>query len=581
MVTDLTTKKLDMKNKSNIFNKGTLLLLCLIFTMFNACNKDDNESFEKTRLFRPVLNEDLYAEGNTIYVNMGNLKNAVGYVVEVSRDTFKTIDYTIVSDTSFVVIDENTAGEELFWNMLYQVRATALEADAEYNSKISDLGNVRTEVFPSILNAPAKFDVTDIAARVTWATVNDGAPITGIKVFAASDLKLNTPLFDEVSVSSAEDDAGEGFVYGLTPETEYQIAIYSGTEIRGWVNYTTREPDISPTAPGVIDIRADESPSAVENAVISAPDGAIILVKRGVTYNLPSSSNALNKSITIRAAYGFGEQKAKLFTTGNWNIASGSDIDHIRFIDLEIRGEDYGGDYVFNPSSGNTNVKELLFDNCVIGTLRGIVRFRGTNATLSNYEIRNSVVDSIGNYGLFTGDTNAGTPATATVENVKFINSTFNKIQVGIANRNNSKSIVIDGCTFANFPLAGNAGYKIFRYRGGDGNNNVTDGIVISNTIFGHGWDQTGTATEYPVTGTEGLPNTAFDVSNTYTVTDMSWFTDANGEPVNTIPNLVIGNAGNTQNGLFADPENNDFNIKDSGFTGKFTAGDPRWRVKI
>ncbi|UKM66483.1 DUF5123 domain-containing protein [Flavobacteriaceae bacterium GSB9] len=571
-----------MKSKSNIFNMRSLLLLCLIFTMLNACDKDDEQSFEKTRLFRPVLNEDLYAEGNTIFVNMANLKQAIGYVIEVSRDTFATIDYTIQSDTNYVEINENTVGEELFWNTLYQVRATALESDSEYNSRISDLGNVRTEVFPSILNSPAPWDVTDVAARVTWDTVNSGAPITGIKVFSADDLKLNTPLFEETPISSEEDEAGEGFVYGLTPETDYQIAIFSGAEIRGWVNYTTKVADIDPNSPGVIDIRDDESPSAVTNAVAAAQDGDIILIKRGITYDLPTNSNPLTKSITIRGAYGFGEQKAKLFTTGNWGIAQGSNIGHIRFIDVEIKGEDYGGDYVFNPNTGDTNIEELLFDNCKISTLRGIFRLRGTNATLSNYEIRNSTIDSIGNYGIITCDTNPGTPQTATVENIKFVNSTFNHVQVGITSRNNSASIVIESCTFANFPLGGNAGYKMFRYRGGDDNNNVANGIIISNTIYGHAWDQSGEAEEYPVTGIEGLPNTSFDVSNTYTVDDFSWYINDNtGEALNAVPNLPLGNAGSTQDELWVDPENNNFNIKDSGFPGKSSAGDPRWRVTL
>ena len=53
---------------------------------------------------------------------------------------------------------------------------------AQYDSKTSDLGNVRTQRFPTILNIPQAYDVTDIAARVTWDCL--GAPVTGIKVFA-------------------------------------------------------------------------------------------------------------------------------------------------------------------------------------------------------------------------------------------------------------------------------------------------------------------------------------------------------------------------------------------------------------
>src|SRR5699024_8912850 len=208
---------------------------------------------------------------------------------------------------SFVTIDKTLVGEELFWNTLYQIRVTAHAADPQYDSKVSELGNVRTQRFPTILNIPKSYDVTDVAARVSWTPT--GAAVTSMQVFAAEDLKLSTPLMDPISVSAEQQTAGESFVYGLEPETQYQIAIYSGEEIRGWVNYTTKKQGIDPNSPNVIDLTEDESPTAVANAVASAADGAIILVKRGVTYDLPEED--LTKSITIQAAYGFGPQKAK------------------------------------------------------------------------------------------------------------------------------------------------------------------------------------------------------------------------------------------------------------------------------
>src|SRR5690606_14751032 len=344
-----------MKINKSIFNNRLLMVLLLGAGILVACSEDDGDQFEKTRLFRPVLNEELYAEGNSIIVDMGSLKEAESYSFEVSRDTFATLDYTFKTDSSFVTIDEKLVGEELFWNTLYQVRVTAHASDPQYDSKVSNLGNVRTQRFPTILNIPEVYDVTDVAARVSWTPT--GAAVTSMQVFAAEDLKLATPLFDPVAVEADQQVSGESFVYGLEPETDYQIAIYSGTEIRGWVNYSTKVADLDPSSPSVIDLTQNENPSAVADAVATAPDGAIILVKRGVTYDLPEAD--LTKSITIRGAYGFGSQKAKLYTTGNWNIAANSTIDHINFIDLEVRGEDFSGDYVFNPNTDNVYVREL------------------------------------------------------------------------------------------------------------------------------------------------------------------------------------------------------------------------------
>lgn len=550
-----------MKNISNILSIKMVLFLCLSVVLFNACQEDE-QNFEKTRLFRPVLADELSAEGNVVIVNMGKLKAAIGYTLEVSRDTFKTIDYTIKTDTNYVKIDEDLIGEGLYWNTLYQIRATAHAEDPQYDSKVSDLGNVQTERFPTILNIPAVYDVTDIAARVTWKPL--GAAVTGMKVFAGDDLKLKTPLFPETTVTSDEQLKGVSVVYGLSPETKYQIAIYSGTTLRGWVDYTTKVKDIDPNGPGVIDIRADESLSAVQNALATAPDGAIILVKRGVTYDMPTF--AINKSVTIRAAYGFGEKKARLFKDGNMNIASGVNIGHIRFIDLEIRGKNYAGNYAFNPTSINTNINELLFDNCKIGTLRGIIRLRNTTS-ITTYEIKNSVIDSIGGYGLLTCDQAPGTPQTANVKNIKLTNSTFNKVTWLVVSKNNSQSIAIEGCTFANVT-------NYFSYSGGTGNNNVTSGISIKNSIFGHSWDETRVATTFTTTGvSQGLVSTSFDVGNCYTTSDITWSKE--------VPNLTPKTYSKGQNDLWVDPQNNDFNFKDKSFVGRITAGDPRWRLKL
>lgn len=41
------------------------------------------------------------------------------------------------------------------------------------------------------------------------------------------------------------------------------------------------------------------------------------------------------------------------------------------------------------------------------------------------------------------------------------------------------------------------------------------------------------------------------------------------------------GNYSSTQEDLWMNPEMNNFNFKDTGFSGKYTPGDPRWRAKL
>ncbi|HOY51766.1 MAG TPA: hypothetical protein PLX49_08360, partial [Prolixibacteraceae bacterium] len=74
------------------------VLLLLFAGMFWMVACEEEEVYPRTRLFMPVLNEELSAEQNNILVNMARMKEAVSYKLEISRDTFKTIDYTVTVD---------------------------------------------------------------------------------------------------------------------------------------------------------------------------------------------------------------------------------------------------------------------------------------------------------------------------------------------------------------------------------------------------------------------------------------------------------------------------------------------------
>lgn len=546
----------------------SFLVVLVALLVVTACEKE--EIYEQTRLFRPVLNESLRAELNTIIINMGKIREASGYTIEISRDSFRTLDFKLEVDTHYVKVDNVLLkGDQLFWNTLYQVRATAHANDPQYDSKISDLGNVRTERFPTILNIPGSSDVIDVAARVTWKPI--GAAVTKIKVFAPSDLKLTTPLAER-TVSGAEQAAGVAIVANLKPETAYQLAIYSGADgsiLRGWEQYKTLPAGIDLTDPNVINLTENEDPNAVINAVVAATEGQVIAVKKGVLYNLPTT--AATKSVTIRGAYGFGKEKAVLYTTTNWDIAAGATIDHIRFVDVEVRGADIGGDYVFNPNpSANTTLRELTFDNCIINTFRGIIRIRG-KMFVTNFNIVNSIVYQIGGYGVFTTDTDGA--GNAAFDHLLMRNSTFSKINSFLTSRQNMKSVVIDACTINE--LAAPDG-TVFRWRGTKGVlSNVLEGITIKNTIWGPAWDAAKTG-NLNVRGIhEGLEATTFTIVNTYATSNFGFTA---GTAIPGFPSLQY--KGKPAD-LWVAPDGLDFNFKDSGFSGKFDSGDPRWRAKL
>lgn len=543
-----------MKKNINIIT--ALFILVTGALTLSAC-KEEDEVFPRTRLFRPVLNEDLLSEENTIIVDMGKMKEAVSYTLEVSRDTFKTIEYTIETDTNYVVINEELVGEELLWFTIYQVRAIAHADDAKYDSKISDLGNVRTQKFPSNQGAPTFFDVTDVRARVFWATA--GEPVTHVKVFGIEDERRTTPLL-EFEVTDEEREAEEKIISGLDPLTEYQIAIYSNGEIRGWEIYTTKTPE--PSGDNVIDLKGIYSTSILADTLPEIPGGSIVILESGLTYE--AGGYEFDKSITLRSGYGFSPNLALINCSSNFNLADGSSVDSIVFKNIAFEG-DFGGNYVFNIDNGGT-IGEIKFDGCEIHSLRGITRIKDGAGTIGNFSIVNSVVDSINGYGVFYVDTD-----TWTAGDVLLKNSTFSKCQYFLASRSNTNSITIESCTINEAPEAGR---QMFRWRGDDGNNNVLSGVKIYNTIWGPGWDMEGSE-EYGVKGVEGMESTNFDIINTYTTSDFSF----SGDEIPGFPSMTYNK---TAADLWMDPYSAvDFNIKDTGFSGKGNSGDPRWRIGL
>jgi hypothetical protein len=79
----------------------------------------------------------------------------------------------------------------------------------------------------------------------------------------------------------------------------------------------------------------------------------------------------------------------------------------------------------------------------------------------------------------------------------------------------------------------------------------------------------------YEIRGKQGLSATNIEVVNTYSTSDFSFVAGYE------IPGFPVANYGGAQGDLWVDPLGGDFNFKDTGFSGRFDSGDPRWRVKL
>ncbi|MBC7845456.1 MAG: DUF5123 domain-containing protein [Flavobacterium sp.] len=538
--------------KNNLF-KALLLLVGVLY--LNSCSV---ETYPETRLFRPVLNQDLLPTNNTITVDMGKLKSAVYYKIEVSRDTFKTVLKSFdTPENKFVITD-------LLWNTLYQVRATAFAEKEEFNSKISDFGGVKTEKYPSILFLQSTNDVTDIAVRLRWAVVAGGQEVTTVKVFAGKDEELSTPLAT-YQTTPGEITAGQKIIPGLLPNTKYQLAIYSGATVRGWDLYTTKPPLTVVGTP--IDLRnIPVTSSSLNNAYAAATNGQTIILDGDSEYKF-NGNIVLNKSIVFKSGYTFSGG-ATLEMNNQFEVGSGTYS--VVFDGVKLKGLTGSAQtsYIVNGGTTSTGtITDLKFLNCLMDNFRNLIRIRSNwgSGSLGTLTIDNSIVTNFGSAGMISTD---NAVVTAPINNIVITNSTLFNIQKLIYLRNSNASscaVRISDCTF--YEAAKTAAMI-------EGTTAATiPNLQISNSIFGRGITSGSTTVTPPATVYDyALTKTvsaAPALVNNYNTNDFNFLAP--------IPSPITLFAGDAQ-ALWVDPAKGNFRIKAINFVGKNTAGDPRWR---
>src|ERR1700712_1440305 len=170
----------------------SILALCAaVMLLAAACKKSDSLSGVPDRLFRPVLRSALSAPDNSVTAEWQKIDGAAHYTVQLSRDTFKTIDKTLTIDSSrYVFIN-------LKWEQQYQVQVKAIATDTSKNSKYSNLGSIKTPKFPTIVTTAVLADVTESAIKLRWT--NSGDAVTTIKV-----LKTDSSLVRTITLTATD-----------------------------------------------------------------------------------------------------------------------------------------------------------------------------------------------------------------------------------------------------------------------------------------------------------------------------------------------------------------------------------------
>lgn len=313
-------------------------------------------------------------------------------------------------------------------------------------------------------------------------------------------------------------------------------------------------------AQDIVDLTGIDNANILVDTLPDVNSGAIVLLEPGMEYN--AGGYAFDKSVTLQSSDLTSLVMPKINCASNFNFGDAATVDSIIFRNIEFFGE-YDARYVLNSNVAAT-IGKLMFDGCHIHDLRGILRMKDVGpGTLDSYVINNSVVNMIRDYGIMTVDRDDWA-----CNHIEFTNSTFSKIRAFITSRNNTSTVLIDGCTLNEYTATDQ---RMFRWRTA-GQDNVTEGITIKNTLWGTGWDETGVGNT-GIDGYDGLGSTTWTFENVYLMSD---FDIADGK--DSIMGFDSVYAG-TSYDLWADLTEDNFNYADTTFTGIGNAGDQRWAI--
>lgn len=525
--------KLNRMRKIIIYLAYTLLLtLCI-----SSCHKPSADIFAPAREFTPT-SLSISASDTVVTISWpASVNSAAGqtYTVQLSQDsTFTgTPELSFITGAVKVMVSDDSIADNTKYFVRVKANQNAGGADSYWLTDTASFMLTGRQIFKTLSGT----DIIDVAAIISWT------PTAGISRLKLTD---ENDVVSEHEITDAMSAAGVDTVYNLKPGTTYKAALIAGNKTMGSMSFTTKA---AITGTGIIDLRNATDPMVLADTLPIIPSGSIVLLKRGVQYIIPTSGYVFDKSLTLRSGLGFGPA-AILSMTTNFD-ASGS-IDSLHFEDLTFAAD--GADYVMNVGKV-ANIGKVNLVNCTTSGefSNSLIRLKTAGDKIGTLNIEGCVFDSIGvqaKYAIIY----ANASSNAIIDNINISNSTFYYFyyfirEDGVA----PSSLKIDACTFNNF--INQSGYFV--------NYSATPPptFLITNSIFGNTLDPTSS------NGIKSSQGAIFD--GCYRTADCVFSSNA-------FSGLAIygGNASD----LFAAPEAGDFTIKDEGFSGRKTAGDPRWR---
>lgn len=536
--------------KKIFINIGLILGLFTVLC-FNACKEIidpvvDELNFD--RAFTPVgLNAEI-SKITTVTLNWAAEKNADHYVLEIYQDTVfipAALIYTAdVADNLTTYSYLLPAGDTKFSARIKTVSSLEGVEDSKWSS-------VNFKSDPENLFIGYDSEMTGLhECTVRWTP---GSTVTAL-VFVKG--AAETPY----TLTAGEIAEGLKVLTGVA-NGSYEVRLMNTTFIRGKTNVIL-EGDALLTAG-----------SDLITALNALPSGGVLLLPNGESFGL-SKPDTVTASIKIRGITSDNRPIIYLMTgTGNnhmFDIGPAMTLaDSLVFenVDISCLYDDAGTTRhrgVIDQELTAMHIGSIRFLNCIIrNSDRAAIRLRGhaDGQVITNLEFKGCIMYDFAVGGTQTYGIVNPNAATATIANIKFINSTIYSFRNALINYGagvGCQRVIVDNCTFDQMMLDA-ASARYFIDFGTSGTSTGT--IAISDCIFG----KTGAIAN-------GIRNglmTISGITGSYYTTD---FVPVTG----TFISYMTAYSG-LSTALWTDPVIGNFSFLDGGFAGISSSGDPRW----
>ena len=457
-----------------------------------SCKKKPVETFVPDRMFTPT---SINISGGDTAVTISwpaslfSAGRGATYTLEISDDTtFQAPPVlTLIVDSTARTISDDTLHDRTPYFARVKANKTDNSAESGWVETDTHFTLIGVQKFHPILPT----DIIDNSVILNWD------PTPGINKILFTSATGDTM---SVAVSPDENTAGQKIITGLKSSTPYTAELFAGTKAKGFLSFTTKA---KLNGDNIVDLRdITDNPQVLYDTLPNIPDGSIVLLKRGLTYNIPGSYS-FDRSVTIMSGLGFGTP-ATLLLDGNFDAADGN-IDSLHFSDLTIANDNGNSSYFMNIGHaaviGNLTVQNV--------TTRGefsnsFIRLKKAGADIKHLVINNCIIDSFGvasKYAVLY----ANSSSSAVIENIDISNSTFYYFYYFVREDGvEGVSLNINNCTFDN--MINNGGYFV-NYSG-----TFPTQFTINNSILGSTLDPSN------ANGIKSEGNPSF--SNTYTTSD-------------------------------------------------------------